>query len=174
MALTDHARNRPMPASLAAARTRGDAGAPTARPPEAWEWDAMADDDPHGMPTQRRAWVDLVTRTSGLTDLTTLYTFPDGRRLLLPLVGRRWSTGGIAVAGSMPSGWGFGGVLVDETVTPDNLGHVWRELTSEPAARMARLERRRPLDPVRERSRTWIYRQWRRRRARQAGAGAVP
>jgi CelD/BcsL family acetyltransferase involved in cellulose biosynthesis len=74
-------------------------------------WHELLSADPGAMPTQTPEWTDWVCRTRGRTDASRLYEFPDGRRLLLPLLAR--TAAGVAVtAESMPYGFGYGGPLV--------------------------------------------------------------
>ncbi len=79
-------------------------------PRDAWRR-ALAG-DPHAVATQTPEWLDCVCRSTGREDASRLYELPDGRRLVLPLVARRFA--GVRVAEeSFPYGWGYGGVLAD-------------------------------------------------------------
>ncbi|SDN54771.1 GNAT family N-acetyltransferase [Geodermatophilus sp. DSM 45219] len=74
-------------------------------------WVAVAHDDPHAVPSQTPEWTDWLRRTRGFSDASRLYEFPDGRRLLLPLLAR--TAAGVTVTEeSMPYGFGYGGPLV--------------------------------------------------------------
>lgn len=135
MALIDDARpQRATPVALRVEPSSSDA--PEIRRPTERDWDELAAVDPVCLPSQGRRWTQLVTVTTDAEDLGALFVFPDGSRLLLPMVGRRWPTGGVMMAGSMPSGWGYGGVLGDMAPTEERLVHVWRYLTGMPALRI--------------------------------------
>lgn len=74
-------------------------------------WHKLLSADPGAMPTQTPEWTDWLCRTRGFSDASRLYEFPDGRRLLLPLLAR--TAAGVAVTEeSMPYGFGYGGPLV--------------------------------------------------------------
>jgi CelD/BcsL family acetyltransferase involved in cellulose biosynthesis len=73
-------------------------------------WREVLDADPFALPTQTPEWTDWLCRARGHTDVSRLYEFPDGRRIVLPLVARSWA--GVRVAeDSMPHGLGWGGAL---------------------------------------------------------------
>ncbi|WP_176832323.1 GNAT family N-acetyltransferase [Geodermatophilus sp. DSM 45219] len=74
-------------------------------------WRDLSSTDPGALPTQTPEWTDWLSRTRGFSDASRLYEFPDGRRLLLPLLAR--TAAGVTVTEeSMPYGFGYGGPLV--------------------------------------------------------------
>jgi hypothetical protein len=73
-------------------------------------WTAVLHEDPDALPTQTPEWTDWLCRTRGYSDASRLFVFPDGRRLLLPLLARR-AAGLRATEESMPYGFGYGGPL---------------------------------------------------------------
>jgi hypothetical protein len=79
-------------------------------PREAWAELAAA--DPQVLVTQTPAWTDCVCAMTGARDVSRLYDFGGGRRLVLPLVRRRGRSA------SFPNAWGFGGLVGAE---PDAL-----------------------------------------------------
>ncbi|GGM71695.1 hypothetical protein GCM10012275_47730 [Longimycelium tulufanense] len=74
-------------------------------------WRSLADSDPHTMPTQTPEWLDAVCDGGRYTDVSQLYEWPDGHRILVPLVRKRGVPPRLAVHGSWPVGWDIGGVL---------------------------------------------------------------
>lgn len=76
-------------------------------------WAELAAADPQLLVTQTPAWTDCVCSVTGARDVSRLYDFGGGRRLLLPLVRRRAGR-----SASFPNAWGFGGLVGPE---PDAL-----------------------------------------------------
>jgi hypothetical protein len=78
-------------------------------PRDVWRETLAGDHD--AVATQTPEWCDWLCRTRGYTDVSRLYEFRDGRRLVLPLLAR--SALGIRLTEeSMPYGFGYGGPLV--------------------------------------------------------------
>jgi hypothetical protein len=71
-------------------------------------WNELAAADPQVLVTQTPAWTDCVCSVTGARDVSRLYDFGGGRRLVLPLVSMRRRPGRSA---SFPSAWGFGGLV---------------------------------------------------------------
>ncbi len=104
-------------------------------------WTRIVEDDPASMADHTPAWTDAITRTSPHRDVSRLYELSDGRRFVLPLVERRGVGRMAGLSGSMPEGWGFGG-LVGRGQDPsavrlvlDDLGrrrHVFTRLRPDP------------------------------------------
>jgi len=80
-------------------------------PAPRYVWRHLLAADGCALPTQTPEWTDRVCRTLGAVDANLLYEFPDGRRLVLPLVAR--TTAGVrSTEETMPYGFGNGGVVV--------------------------------------------------------------
>jgi hypothetical protein len=77
-------------------------------PREAWAELVAA--DPHVLVTQTPAWTDCLCAVTGARDVSRLYDFGDGRRLLLPLVRLGGWPAPLAMEASLPPAWGFGGL----------------------------------------------------------------
>ncbi len=75
-------------------------------------WRAVFAADPDAMPTQSPEWSDCLCADRGLVDASRLYELPGGRRLVLPLAGRRVA-GVTVLEQGWPHGWGYGGLLVE-------------------------------------------------------------
>jgi hypothetical protein len=93
-------------------------------------WHSLFAADRDAVLCQAPEWTDVLC-AAGYADRSRLYELGDGRRLLLPLVGRR------GVSASMPEAWGMGGVLADGPLRPDDLAFVGRDLASLPSVRVA-------------------------------------
>ncbi len=102
-------------------------------PREVWRQALSA--DPDATPTQTPEWTDLLCATRGFRDASRLYEFPDGRRLLLPLLAR--TAAGVRLAEeSMPYGFGYGGPLsLDGQPTRDQARAVLADLARRPVLR---------------------------------------
>jgi hypothetical protein len=98
-------------------------------------WTALLHEDPCALPTQTPEWTDWLCRTRGYSDASRLFVFPDGRRLLLPLLARR-AAGLRATEESMPYGFGYGGPLVPGgQPTPDETRAIVADLASRSVIR---------------------------------------
>ena len=97
------------PSTRTARDVPGDVHVVSPAPRDAWR--AALSADPTAMPSQTPQWTDWLCRTRGFSDASRLYEFPNGRRLLLPLVAR--TVAGVRVTeDSLPGGLGYGGPLV--------------------------------------------------------------
>ncbi|GGM48804.1 hypothetical protein GCM10012275_19650 [Longimycelium tulufanense] len=77
-------------------------------------WRSLADSDPYALPTQTPQWLDAVCDGGRYTDVSQLYEWPDGHRILVPLVRKRYLPTRLATNGSWPIGWDIGGALCDQ------------------------------------------------------------
>lgn len=99
-------------------------------------WDSVCLEDPDVLPTQQPAWTDAVCASGRFVDASRLYRIPDGRRLVLPMVRQRIG-GRIGVEASMPTHWGFGGLIADGGVTGADVRLVLDDLASRPLLRQS-------------------------------------
>jgi GNAT acetyltransferase-like protein len=104
---------------------------PAARP----VWTRVLAQDPVATVSQTPAWMDCLCASGRWEDVTRAYLADDGRELVLPLARRRRPGDALPVEGSMPFGWGTGGL-----VCPDG-----RLSAADVAAVAADLCRRRPV-----------------------------
>lgn len=104
-----------------------DPGVVSPAPREAWA--ATCLEDPDVLPTQHPAWTDAVCASGRFVDASRLYLVDDGRRLILPMVRQRIG-GSIGVESSMPTHWGFGGLIGDGGVTASDVRRVLDDLAS--------------------------------------------
>lgn len=113
------------------------AGAPlvTSPVPRA-DWLAAWRSDPDALPTQQPAWTDAATSGGRFADASRLYRTADGRRIVVPMVRRR-GTGPARVEASMPTHWGFGGIVADDGVGPDDVRLVLDDLASRRVVRQS-------------------------------------
>jgi hypothetical protein len=99
-------------------------------------WESVVVEDPDGLPTQQPAWLDAVCASGRWADASRLYEAPDGRRIVLP-VARRRLTGGLGVEASMPTHWGFGGIVADGGVTAADVRLVLEDLAARRIVRQS-------------------------------------
>ena len=95
-------------------------------------WNELIGADPHVLVSQTPRWTDIVCAMTGAQDVSRLYEFGDGSRLMLPLV--RSARRPYAVEASFPAAWGFGG-LVGPEPRPEQVRAVVRELQSRSVVR---------------------------------------
>ena len=125
-------------------------------------WHELHRADPYALPTQSPEWMDALTHSGGYQDAGRLYTNQRGTHALLPLVRRTYPTGGPAILQSMPSSWGFGGLIAPSGVTPELVSGVLDDLEHSSALRV----RIRP-NPVHAAA-------WEEAAAGRAGVTAIP
>jgi hypothetical protein len=95
-------------------------------------WAEVLASAPTALPTQTLAWLRCVCAVDGYADASRLYHAPDGRRLLLPLVRRRF--GRWSPMASLPVGWGPAGLLGEGgIVRPEDVAMVIDDLRRCPA-----------------------------------------
>lgn len=75
------------------------------------KWRSMLAADPAALPDHTPEWVDAMVAGGRYRDASRLYTFADGREVLLPLVRRRGVVGVGGWLQSYPTGWGMGGLI---------------------------------------------------------------
>jgi hypothetical protein len=100
-------------------------------------WQAVFDRDVEAVPYQSPQWTDALCRSAQRQDASRLYTFDDGVQMVLPLIGLRWVPAAADLVGSMPWGWGIGGLVSTSPVTVEHIRAVVDELTNH--ARYLRL-----------------------------------
>ena len=77
-------------------------------------WDELARADRDVLVTQTPAWTDCLCSVTGARDVSRLYEFGDGRRLVMPLVRPSRRPARVAAEKSFPNAWGFGGLVGPE------------------------------------------------------------
>ena len=77
-------------------------------------WDSLVRSDPAAVVTQSLAWRDAVFASGRYRDVSRLYEFGSGRRIVLPLARRRFATAWTATAASWPRQWGNGGPICED------------------------------------------------------------
>lgn len=82
-------------------------------PVPAGAWEAVLRSDPGAVVSQSLAWHAAVLADGRYRDLSALYEFGDGHRIVLPLAGGRRAPGWAARPGSWPGGWGVGGPICE-------------------------------------------------------------
>jgi hypothetical protein len=74
-------------------------------------WDLVLRSDPAAVVTQSLAWRDAVFADGRYRDVSRLYDFGSGRRIVLPLARRRLATAWTGTTASWPQEWGNGGPI---------------------------------------------------------------
>lgn len=94
-------------------------------------WRELFRNDPNALFHHSPEWFDAVRRAGGYDDVSRLYETSSGARLLLPLLRRR--VGGVlTVQGSLPVGWGTGGLLSDAPLDRAEVAAVVADLRDAP------------------------------------------
>jgi hypothetical protein len=78
--------------------------------------------------------MDALCSGGSWVDATRAYRAPDGRRIVLPLARRRGG-GAHGVEASMPTHWGFGGIVAEGGVTPEDVRLVLDDLAGRAVLR---------------------------------------
>jgi hypothetical protein len=99
-------------------------------------WDATRLEDPDSIPTQAPAWTDAVCAAGRWVDASRLYRVDGGRRIVVPAVRRRVG-GSFGVEASMPTHWGFGGLIADGGVTAADVRLVLDDLAARRIVRQS-------------------------------------
>lgn len=100
---------------------------PAAR--EAWRDALVADTG--ALVSQTPEWIDCICASGRYDDVTRAYLTSDGHQLVLPLVRRRLP--GAIAEGSMPFGWGTGGLICSRgAVTSDDVAAVVADVMRRP------------------------------------------
>jgi hypothetical protein len=100
-------------------------------------WQAVFDQDAEAVPYQSPQWTDALCRSAHRRDASRLYTFDDGTQMVLPMIALPWVPAALDLAGSMPWGWGIGGMVSTSPVGAEHIRAVVNDLTTR--ARYLRL-----------------------------------
>ncbi|MFJ4814923.1 GNAT family N-acetyltransferase [Streptomyces sp. NPDC088801] len=112
----------------------GPAHVTTPAPRATW-WELAARDQDICV-TQTPTWLDCLCATGPYRDASRLYAFPDGSRIVLPLVGRVRRPRRLDVRESWPAGWGIGGPVTPEGAGYEQARAVFDDLARLPALRV--------------------------------------
>jgi Acetyltransferase (GNAT) domain len=77
-------------------------------------WDSLVRSDPAAVVTQSLAWRDAIFASGRYRDVSRLYEFGSGRRIVLPLARRRLATAWTATAASWPRDLGVCGPICED------------------------------------------------------------
>jgi Acetyltransferase (GNAT) domain len=92
-------------------------------------WRKAVSADSSALLSHTPEWLDTICAVDGWTDASRLYVWPSGRHVVLPMVSKEIG-GFTAIEDSLPNGWGFGGLIGGETVTPDEVAAILDDLAS--------------------------------------------
>lgn len=88
-------------------------------------WASLLRSDEDAVVGQSLAWRDSVFASGRYQDVSLLYAFPSGRRVVLPLARPRWQPPKAAVVASWPRVWSVGGPISDAgRIAPDEAAAV--------------------------------------------------
>jgi hypothetical protein len=90
-------------------------------------WRRLLSNDRDALPDHAPEWVDALVAGGSYQDASRLYSFADGREVVLPLVRRRGPVGLGGWLESYPAGWGIGG-LVGSDASVDIVSEVLGDL----------------------------------------------
>ena len=93
-------------------------------------WQAVFDQDAEAVPYQSPQWTDALCRSAHRQDGSRLYTFSDGTQMVLPLIAHPRLPAFMDMAGSMPWGWGIGGLVSTSPVQAEHIRAVVSDLTT--------------------------------------------
>jgi len=80
-------------------------------------WETLFAADRTAAPSLAPGWMDAIASRGPYRDASRLYSFPSGRRMIVPLAARRLLGAPIAEE-SWPHDWGYGGALVEGGLEP--------------------------------------------------------
>ncbi|WP_160101122.1 GNAT family N-acetyltransferase [Rhodococcus sp. T7] len=97
--------------------------------------------DPLAGPSHLPAWLDCICEAGGWSDASRLYEFPDGRRMVIPLVRQGFAaapgqSGLLDVHASFPRGWASGGIVAPGGATTEDVAFALTDLAAAPGLRM--------------------------------------
>ncbi|WP_417310431.1 GNAT family N-acetyltransferase [Devosia sp.] len=82
-------------------------------------WSDLMIRDPEAVPYQSPEWAAAACATGGFQNVSRYYETRSGARFVMPMIRRRGVPAMLATAGSMPDGWGMGGLVGSEPPTSD-------------------------------------------------------
>jgi Acetyltransferase (GNAT) domain len=92
-------------------------------------WRELYKSDPHALLYHAPVWVDLMSAFGSYEDASRLYSLPDGRLAVLPMVRKRLLNRVVREA-SYPAAWGMGGLLASGGVRESDVAAVFADLAS--------------------------------------------
>lgn len=95
-------------------------------------WSAAFRRDPYALESQSPEWAAAMCAAHGLTDVSRMYRFDDGRVVVLPLLRRRLLGGLLTVDRSNPPSCGIGGLVAAGGVTRTEAAAVLADLSTRP------------------------------------------
>jgi hypothetical protein len=91
-------------------------------------WLSVLSSDPDALPSQTPDWMDAMCAGGWWRDASRLYVTRSGRRIILPMV--RLGVEPLACLTSPRHGWGYGGLIADDGVSPSDVALVSNDLKS--------------------------------------------
>ena len=91
-------------------------------------WLELLKSDPNAFVDQAPQSLDVIATLENCSDASRLYEFPDGVKIVLPLLRRK----GLPLLLNVERTPGFGGVIASQPVSPEKLRSVFADLASRP------------------------------------------
>jgi Acetyltransferase (GNAT) domain len=98
-------------------------------------WGDVLASDPESLAFQTRSWLDAICSLGTWSDASRLYQFPGGRWFLLPVVRQARRPAAVASQGSLPPGWGTGGLVGRDQPRPREVAEIFADLRRQPVLR---------------------------------------
>jgi hypothetical protein len=95
-------------------------------------WLHLFEADLEAVPYQSPQWLDAICASGTYEDASRLYDLVGGQQVVLPMVKR--TRLGVTTAGSMPSGWGMGGILTAQRGRIADMAAAFDDLARLPFA----------------------------------------
>lgn len=112
-------------------------------PPD--EWREVLAADPWALESQSPDWAKAAVEVGRVSDVSRLYEMADGRRIVVPMLRRKPTSGRLAVDGSNLRGWGVGGLLAPDGPRPGEVRTVLADLARRTSLRQTLWPN--PLEP---------------------------
>jgi hypothetical protein len=94
-------------------------------------WSDLVNSDPESIIPQSPEWVDVICACGKYKNVSRLYEFPGGRKLVLPLVRRRRRPPMLSMQASMPKAWGIGGLVGYPSASPEEISAMIADVSSD-------------------------------------------
>lgn len=91
-------------------------------------WSQLVASDLESLVFQTPAWTDAICAGGEYVDASRLYEFPDGHRLLLPMVRKTGLPAWFSTESSLPASWGMGGLISEGKIRTNEVAAVFKDL----------------------------------------------
>jgi lipid II:glycine glycyltransferase (peptidoglycan interpeptide bridge formation enzyme) len=95
-------------------------------------WEKVFQSDKEAVPYQSPAWFESALTAGHFKDASRFYELDNGKQLIMPMVRSSNIPEHLATAGSMPEGWGMGGLISESAITIEDIKAVFVDLKKLP------------------------------------------